>query len=61
MEIIVTMCWSIWSVRNEAIFNDVPPSLHRCKTIFKKEFALVLLRAKEKYHTFIDQWIVSAL
>jgi len=47
----VTMCWSIWVVRSEAIFNDVPPSLHRCKIIFKKEFALVLLRAKDQRST----------
>jgi len=40
MEVIVTMCWSIWSVRNDAIFNGVPPSVQRCKLIFMKEFAL---------------------
>ena len=53
MEVIITMCWAIWSIRNDGILNGMAPSLHRCK----KEFALVILRAKEKYHPFIDQWL----
>ena len=57
MEVIVTLCWSIWSVRNDAIFNGVPPSVQNCKLIFKKEFALVVLRAKAKLHPHIDQWL----
>ena len=57
MEVIVTMCWSIWSVRNDAISNGVPPSVQRCKLIFKKEFTLVVLRAKAKLHPHIDQWL----
>ena len=34
MEIIVTMCWSIWAVRNDQIFRD--PTLQRCMSIFKR-------------------------
>ena len=46
MEIIVTMCWSIWSVRNDAIFRNAQPSIQSCKAVFKREFAQVILRAK---------------
>jgi hypothetical protein len=42
MEVIITMCWAIWSIRNDAIFNGVAPSLHRCRLVFKWEFALVM-------------------
>jgi hypothetical protein len=29
MEIIVTMCWSIWMMRNDAIFKGLPRSIRR--------------------------------
>jgi len=57
MEIIVTMCWSIWTVRNDVIFKGIPASVQRCKTTFRTEFALVILRAKLAYHPAIDLWL----
>jgi hypothetical protein len=50
MEIIITMCWSIWMMRNDLIFHDISHTVQRCKSVFKKKFALVILRAKAKYH-----------
>jgi len=46
MKIIVTMCWSIWTVKNDVIFKCIPASIQRCKSIFRTEFDLVILRAK---------------
>lgn len=57
LEIIVTMCWSIWTVRNDAIFRGLPISIRSCKMIFKSEFALVILRAKYSFHPDIDLWL----
>jgi hypothetical protein len=57
MEVIITMCWAIWTMRNDAIFRNLAPSLQRCNTVFKQEFALVILRAKSKYLPFIVQWL----
>jgi hypothetical protein len=57
MEIIVTMSWSIWMVRNDVIFKGIPHSVHCCKQIFKNGFALVMLRAKVAYHPRIDLWL----
>jgi hypothetical protein len=57
MEIIVTMCWSIWMMRNDLIFRNVAHSVQRCKVVFRQEFALVVLRAKASYQPGIDQWI----
>ena len=31
MEIIVTMCWSIWAVRNDQIFRDIQPCRDVCR------------------------------
>ena len=52
MEIIVTMAWSIWTVRNDAIFKQVQPSLLHCRSVFIKEFAQVILRAKSSIAPF---------
>lgn len=38
LEILITMSWSIWSVRNDLIFRGIQPSVQRCKSIFKREF-----------------------
>lgn len=43
--IVITMCWAIWMVWNNSIFHRDPPSIPSCKSIFRKEFALVVLRA----------------
>jgi multisubunit Na+/H+ antiporter MnhE subunit len=57
LEIIVTMCWAIWTVRNDVIFRGIPASIQRCKSIFGAEFALVILRAKTTLHPAIDLWL----
>jgi hypothetical protein len=55
MEIIVTMCWAIWIMRNDIIFRNLAHSVQRCKGVFRQEFALVILRAKARIHPHIDQ------
>ena len=49
MEIVVTLCWSIWTIINDVIFMNIQASVQRCKTIFKTEFTLVILRARANY------------
>jgi hypothetical protein len=51
MEIIISMCWAIWSVRNDAIFRSYALTLAAGKRHFKTEFATVILRAKNAYRT----------
>jgi hypothetical protein len=57
MGIIVTMCWSIVTVRNDAIFQHVQPSVHHCKTTSPREFAEVILRAKQSSSPLFAQWL----
>ena len=57
MEIIVTMCWAIWIMRNDIIFRNLAHSVQRCRSVFKKEFALVILRAKTSLHPRIVSWL----
>ena len=43
MEIIVLMCWSVWTVRNNLIFRNEAVSLDRCKLCFLSVFGLGLV------------------
>jgi len=44
-------------VHNDIIFKGIPHSVLHCKSIFKKEFALVILQAKAALHPQIDLWL----
>jgi hypothetical protein len=46
MEIIILVCWCIWSKRNVWIFNNEDSQIIRCKEHLKKEFNLVIHRSK---------------
>lgn len=61
MEIITLMCWTIWKARNDLIFRQINPMMESAKADFRKEFGLLLLRAKKSYSPQIDQWIASLL
>jgi hypothetical protein len=46
MDVIIIMSWTIWMARNDLIFRGINPTLQAAQERFKKEFALVILRAK---------------
>ena len=47
----------IWGKLNGNIFRSLQHSVSSCKTTFRRELALVKLRAKNKYQTQFDQWL----
>jgi hypothetical protein len=49
MEIVVSMFWDIWSLRNDCIFRNIQHSIQSCKAVFRQELAWVKLRAKDDY------------
>jgi hypothetical protein len=57
MEVIIIMSWSIWTIRNYAIFKDVEEGSQRCLDIFNKTFGLLLWCAKKKYFPQIESWL----
>jgi hypothetical protein len=46
MDIIILMTWCIWKERNGWLFTREDTSVDRCLVHFKREFALVIHRAK---------------
>jgi hypothetical protein len=55
--IIIIMSWSICMARNDFIFNGLQPSLQSAKACFRKEFALVILRAKPSLKQQLVLWL----
>lgn len=56
LDIIIIMAWSIWIVRNDLIFKNIPVQLSSVLSRFKTEFALVILRAKPQGQTSMNLW-----
>nr|TKW23512.1 hypothetical protein SEVIR_4G296500v2 [Setaria viridis] len=51
---------SIWSVRNDWTFNNVPPSVHSCKRKFMEEMNIVCLhRARSSLAPAMMEWLSS--
>jgi hypothetical protein len=48
MEIIIIMCWNIWTEPNSWLFANEDPSPGKCKQTFEKEMQLVICRSKKK-------------
>jgi hypothetical protein len=59
MEIIIIMCRTIWKVRNDMIFRQISPRMQNAKEDFRKEFELLLLRAKKSYSSQINLWTAN--
>jgi hypothetical protein len=57
MEIIILMAWSIWLTRNDWIFHNKDPLVEDCRRTFKKEFSLLLLRAKPTLLPTMMDWL----
>ena len=57
MEIIILMCWCIWMQQNDLIFKGIQPNQVSCLQHFKKEFALVILRAKARFKSPMSIWL----
>jgi hypothetical protein len=59
MDIIILMCWSIWKERNSWIFNNEDPQVANSLVTFKKEFVMVIHRAKSSKVPQMDVWFSS--
>lgn len=48
MGIIIIMTWSIWTLKNDWIFENKDPTVDKYKRKFVKEFSLLLHKANSK-------------
>jgi hypothetical protein len=57
LELIILMTWSIWQCRNGWVFNNIAPTVERCRGIFLQEVKWLLLRLKPSTSQFIFVWL----
>nr|TKW01124.1 hypothetical protein SEVIR_8G157900v2 [Setaria viridis] len=57
MEAIILMTWSIWTTRNNWMFNNTDPTVEKCWRKFTSEFSLLLLRAKPSLLPQMQSWL----
>jgi hypothetical protein len=57
MEIIILMSWSIWTTRNDWLFNGKDPTVEDCLSKFRREFLPRLHRAQQNTLMAMDDWI----
>lgn len=59
MEAIIPLCWTIWTARNELIFNGISLNLAGCQRILHKELNLLMHRLKASHQDQFSAWIQS--
>jgi len=57
MEIIIYICWAIWSARNDNIFRGLQHSIASCKASFRRELTQIKFRVSNNLKTPLAQWI----
>jgi hypothetical protein len=57
MSCFILLCWAIWTARNNLIFQSLPPTLQGCRSHFKKELGLLMLRAKPSHQVLLEEWL----
>ena len=53
MDTVVLFSWCIWMQRNDFIFKGLQPHPDNCLAHFKREFSLVILRAKSRHKSLM--------
>jgi len=53
----ILMCWTIWKVKNELIFNNNQLGLQEAKTLFLKEVGVVSNRIKSQLKQDFLLWL----
>jgi hypothetical protein len=62
VEVIMLMCWSIWTEKNFWLFTNEDPSVNKCLETFKREFSLVIHKAKKKRYVLqMEVWIQNVV
>jgi hypothetical protein len=61
LDFFILICWAIWSMRNDVIFQNKHPSVDDCRRVVIVESLLLLHRTKNSVTTLLESWINSNL
>jgi hypothetical protein len=59
MSLVILICWTIWTTRNDLIFQEIQPSIVECRAYFRKELVLLMHRVRDKHKLVLEEWISS--
>ena len=59
MEVLITACWNIWTIRNGRIFRNERHSFGKWKAAFIHDLTLLRFRLKKKHVDSFLSWISS--
>jgi hypothetical protein len=57
MEIIILMAWSIWKCRNGWLFENIAPTVARCRIFFAQELKWLQLRVNPSIRASLSSWM----
>jgi hypothetical protein len=57
MEIIIQMAWSIWKCRNGWLFENIAPTVQRCRFLFAQELKWLQLRVNPSTGAVLASWM----
>jgi hypothetical protein len=57
IEVIILMTWSVWTTRNDWMFNNIDPQVQNCKRRFLSEFSLFLHRVRPDKISAMEVWM----
>jgi len=58
-EIIIAICWIIWTSGNRLIFYNIPCTVNKWKEHFKNEISLVCIKAKPNLEGALNLWLAN--
>jgi hypothetical protein len=61
IEVIILICWSIWTQKNGWLFQNKEPSVQDCISVFKSELALVIHRDKKTWVPDLQLWLSNLI
>ena len=53
MEVFAVAAWGIWKERNDKHFRGIQPTFESWEARFKKDFAMLVHRAKQEFAPYI--------
>jgi hypothetical protein len=59
MEIVMPMAWCIWKCPKGWIFDNIPPSVERCRFLLKQELNYIQYRLKPDLSNNLQSWMLS--
>lgn len=59
LEVIILVCWAIWTNRNDFISKQIHPNLYSYRSKLKSELQWITLRGKRQEYSGLADWVTA--